>query len=94
MVAWDIRIKIVEEQIRRETTTEPDQGTTKKTLEKDLFGPRTINGEVAHIFSRGVIEAIHESQRQENQEQIPEKEPIQCQSFSRFGWRGEKSQRV
>ena len=45
---------------------EPDQGTTDKTLEKDIFGPRTINGEVPHIFSRGVIEAIHESQRQEN----------------------------
>ena len=29
--------KIVEEQIRRETTTEQDQGTMQRTLE-DLFG--------------------------------------------------------
>jgi hypothetical protein len=67
-VPLEVVREIVEEQIRRETIKEPDQGTTDKTLENDLFGPRTINGEAPHIFSRGVIEAIHESQQQENQE--------------------------
>jgi hypothetical protein len=45
--------KIVEEQIRRETATEQDQGIKKKTLEEDLLGvqeqsmarPRTVSEE-------------------------------------------------
>jgi len=36
-VPLEIVRKIVEEQIRRETTTEQDQGTMQRTLE-DLFG--------------------------------------------------------
>jgi hypothetical protein len=36
-VSLEIVRKIVEEQIRRETTTEQDQGTTQRTFE-DLFG--------------------------------------------------------
>ncbi|HEV3374912.1 MAG TPA: hypothetical protein VG051_04355 [Candidatus Acidoferrum sp.] len=37
-VSLEVIRKIVEEQIRRETTTEQDQGTKKKTLEEDLLG--------------------------------------------------------
>jgi hypothetical protein len=63
-VPLEVIRKIVEEQIRREATTEQDQGPKNEKLENDLFGTRTINGEVPHISSGGVIEAIHESQRQ------------------------------
>ena len=43
-VPLEIVRKIVEEQIRRETAAEQDQGTNGRTLE-DLFGGvRTING--------------------------------------------------
>jgi hypothetical protein len=43
-VSLEIVRKIVEEQIRRETAVEQDQGTKKRTLE-DLFGgARTFNG--------------------------------------------------
>jgi hypothetical protein len=44
-VPLEIVRKIVEEQIRRETATEQDQGTKRRTLE-DLFGgARMIRGE-------------------------------------------------
>jgi hypothetical protein len=65
-VPIEIVRKMVEEQIRRETATEQDEGTMRRTLE-DLFGPRTTHGEVARIFSGGGIEAIHESQQQKVQ---------------------------
>ena len=37
-VPLEIVRKIVEEQIRRETTTEQNQGVKKKTLEEELLG--------------------------------------------------------
>jgi hypothetical protein len=37
-VPLEVIRKIIEEQIRRETTTEQDQGTKKKTLGEDLLG--------------------------------------------------------
>jgi len=43
--------KIVEEQIRRETTTEPDQGTMRRTLE-DLFGVQEQSTARSRAFSQ------------------------------------------
>ena len=37
-VPLEIVRKIVEQQIRRDSTIEQDQGTRKKTLEEDLIG--------------------------------------------------------
>jgi len=58
-VPLEIVRKIVEEQIRRETTTEQDQGVKKKTFGRRAFGgARTTHGEIPHIFSGGVKESI------------------------------------
>ena len=43
--------KIVEEQIRRETTTEQDQGTMQRTLE-DLFGAQEQSMATSRAFSQ------------------------------------------
>ncbi len=51
-VPLEIVIKIVEEQIRRETTTEQDQGTTKETLKEDLLEAQEHSTASSRTFSR------------------------------------------
>jgi hypothetical protein len=75
---------IIEEQIRREIATELDE-EPNKPVEVDHFAARTIDGAVTHLFSRGAIGTIHESQQQEIQEHVQEKRRIRCSRFSRFG---------
>jgi hypothetical protein len=77
--------KIIEEQIQQEIATELDLEPEYKPAEVDHFGATTIDGDVQHLFSRGAIETIHESQRQEIQEHVQEKRRIRCSRFSRFG---------
>ena len=50
-VPLEIVRKIVEEQIRGETTTEQDQGTMQRTLE-DLFGAREQSMATSRAFSQ------------------------------------------
>jgi len=50
-VPLEIVRKIVEEQIRRETTTEKDQGTMQRTLE-DPFGAQEQSMVRSHTFSQ------------------------------------------
>jgi len=50
-VPLEIVRKIVEEQIRRETTTERDQGTIQRTLE-DLFGAQEQSMATSCAFSQ------------------------------------------
>jgi hypothetical protein len=50
-VPLEIVRKIVEEQIRRETTTEQDQGTIQRTLE-DLFGAQEQSMATSCAFSQ------------------------------------------
>jgi hypothetical protein len=75
---------LIEEQIRRERAMELDE-EPDKPVEADHFAARTIDGAVTHLFSKGAIETIHESQRQEIQEHVQEKRRIRCSRFSRFG---------
>jgi hypothetical protein len=44
--------KIVEEQDRRETMAEQEQGTKKKTLKEDLIGAQEQSMAGSHTFSR------------------------------------------
>ena len=50
-VPLEIVRKIVKEQIRRETTTEQDQGTMQRTLE-DLFGAQEQSMATSRAFSQ------------------------------------------
>ena len=50
-IPLEIVRKIVEEQIRRETTTEQDQGTMHRTLE-DLFGAQEQSMATSRAFSQ------------------------------------------
>jgi hypothetical protein len=61
--------KIVEEQIRRERTTEQDQGTVPRTLE-DLFGAQEQTVARLRAFLRRRHRSNHESQQQEIQEPV------------------------
>jgi hypothetical protein len=51
-VPLEIVRKIVEEQARRETATEQDQGTKKKTMEEDLLGAQEQSMASSRIFLR------------------------------------------
>jgi hypothetical protein len=55
-VPLEIVRKIVEEQIRRETTTEEDQGTKKKTLEEDLLGAQEQSVATSRTLSQVEVE--------------------------------------
>ncbi len=51
-IPLEIVRKIVEEQIRRETATEQDQRTKKKTLEEDLLGAQEQSTVCTRPFSQ------------------------------------------
>jgi hypothetical protein len=51
-IPLEIVRKIVEEQIRRETATEQDQRSKKKTLEEDLLGAQEQSMVCARPFSQ------------------------------------------
>jgi hypothetical protein len=53
-VSLEIVRKILEDQIRRETTTEQDQGTTQRTLE-DLFGAQEQPKVRSRVFSHAEV---------------------------------------
>jgi len=50
-VPMEVVRKIVEEQLRRETATEQDQGIKKKTLEEDLLGAQEQSMARPHTVS-------------------------------------------
>jgi hypothetical protein len=51
-VSLEVVRKIVEEQIRRDTTTERDQGTKKKTQGEDLLEAQEQSMARPHTFSQ------------------------------------------
>jgi hypothetical protein len=61
--------KIVEEQIRRETTTEQNHGTKKKELEEDLLGGQKELMAMSRTFSQ--VEVLLESMNPNNKNAGP-----------------------
>jgi hypothetical protein len=55
-VSVEIVRKIVEQQIRRDSTIDQDQGTREKTLEEDLIGEQQQTVAVPAHLLRGSLE--------------------------------------
>jgi CRP/FNR family cyclic AMP-dependent transcriptional regulator len=70
-ISLEIVKTIVEEQIRRETAIEPDQGIKKRTLE-DLFGAQEQSMVRSRTFSQAEVEAMV-NPRNKKSNDIPEK---------------------
>jgi CRP/FNR family cyclic AMP-dependent transcriptional regulator len=79
-VSLEIVRTIVEEQIRRETAIEPDQGIKKRTLE-DLFGAQEQSMLRSRTFSQAEVEAMVNPSNKKSNDIHEKKRGFSAQAF-------------